>query len=142
MLFTANSLTIFSIDHKTPQSRLQTTYTILVGSISFKWVINRSLPPVSYLTSLDKYAILCIFYVCILGCWHGIIGTISEYLNEDNIKIAQQLDSGFFWLAAITFVVVHLYGLVLYHWSTEPIRKLRSQDINLMREYIFKLKQQ
>jgi len=142
MLFTANSLTIFSIDHKTPQSRLQTTYTILVGSISFKWVINRSLPPVSYLTSLDKYAILCIFYVCVLGCWHGIIGTISDYLTGENLIIAEKLDSGFFWFAAVAFVVVHLYGFVRYHYSTAPIRKLRTQDIQLMREYIHKLKQQ
>ena len=119
--------------------RLQTTYTILVGSISFKWVINRSLPPVSYLTSLDKYAILCIFYVCILGCWHGIIGTCNDYLSAE---LTKKLDSGFFSIAAISFLVFHIFGLVRYYNETAPIRRLREQDKNLMKEYIQKLKQQ
>ena len=73
-LITISALTVFSISYDLPQNRLQVTYTILLASISFKWVINRSLPPVSYLTSLDKYAIACIFYVCALAGWHGIIG--------------------------------------------------------------------
>jgi hypothetical protein len=76
-LITVSALTVFSISYDLPQNRLQVTYTILLASISFKWVINRSLPPVSYLTSLDKYAIACIFYVCALAGWHGIIGYIS-----------------------------------------------------------------
>ena len=58
-LITVSALTIFSVDCKMPQSRLQTTFTLLLTSVSFKWVINRSLPHVSYLTSLDKYAIVC-----------------------------------------------------------------------------------
>ena len=67
-------MTIFSIDCKSPQSRLQTTYTLLLTSISFKWVINRSLPTVSYLTSLDKYAITCIVFISLLASWHSIAG--------------------------------------------------------------------
>ena len=48
-LITVSSLTIFSIDCKLPQSRLQTTFTLLLTSISFKWVVNRSLPTVNFM---------------------------------------------------------------------------------------------
>lgn len=66
-LITISGLTIFSVDCTLPQNRLQTTYTILLTSVSFKWVINRSLPTVSYLTSLDKYAITSIFYLILVS---------------------------------------------------------------------------
>ena len=66
-LITISGLTIFSVDCNLPQNRLQTTYTILLTSVSFKWVINRSLPTVSYLTSLDKYAITSIFFLILVN---------------------------------------------------------------------------
>jgi hypothetical protein len=50
-LITLSALTIFSMDCKQPQFRLNTSFTILLTSITFKWVVNRSLPAVSYLTS-------------------------------------------------------------------------------------------
>jgi hypothetical protein len=46
-LITISSITIFSVDCKLPQNRLQTSYTLLLTSISFKWVVNRSLPTVT-----------------------------------------------------------------------------------------------
>ncbi len=73
-LITISALTIFSIDCRLPQSRLQTTYTLLLTSVSFKWIINRSLPTVSYLTSLDRYAIACIVFISLLAGWHSIVG--------------------------------------------------------------------
>jgi hypothetical protein len=39
-LITALSLTVFSIPKSLPANRLPTTYTILLSSISFKWVVN------------------------------------------------------------------------------------------------------
>ena len=45
-LITTTAFAMFSIDCKLPQNRLQTTATILLTSVSFKWVINRSLPTV------------------------------------------------------------------------------------------------
>jgi hypothetical protein len=73
-LITVASLELFSIDCKLPQARLQSLYTLLLTSVSFKWVINRSLPTVSYLTSLDKYAIVCIFYLSLQAIWFSIAG--------------------------------------------------------------------
>jgi hypothetical protein len=77
-LITITALGMFSIDCKLPQSRLQTTATILLTSVSFKWVINRSLPTVSYTTSLDEYSILCILYLCLLCAWHSTVGSFWD----------------------------------------------------------------
>lgn len=44
LLITSTSLTIFSVNYQLPQNRLQTMFTLLLSSVSFKWVINRSLP--------------------------------------------------------------------------------------------------
>ncbi|RMZ95185.1 gamma-aminobutyric acid receptor subunit rho-2-like [Brachionus plicatilis] len=73
-LITLLSLCIFSIDCKLPQSRLQTCFTLVLTSASFKWVTNRSLPAISYMTSLDKYSISCIFYLCLNCGWHSVVG--------------------------------------------------------------------
>ena len=50
-LITLCSLTTFSIKCHHNYGRIQTTCTLLLTSVSFKWVINRSLPTVSYMTS-------------------------------------------------------------------------------------------
>ncbi len=47
-LITSSALTIFAIDCKLTPNRLQISYTLLLTSISFKWVVNRSLPTVSF----------------------------------------------------------------------------------------------
>lgn len=77
-LITVSSLCTFSVDCRLPQSRLQITFTLLLTSISFKWVVNRSLPAISYLTSLDIYAIANIVFLCLIGSWHAIAGACWE----------------------------------------------------------------
>ncbi len=57
-LITASTLTLFSVDCKFPQNRIQTTQILLLTSVNFKWVTNRYLPSISYLTSLGIQFIL------------------------------------------------------------------------------------
>jgi hypothetical protein len=77
-LVTVTSLCVFSIDCSTPHNRLQTTQTILLIVVLLKWVISRSLPPISYTTSLDLYSIISMIFLCLLIVWHSIIGTASK----------------------------------------------------------------
>lgn len=123
-LITVSSLTIFSIDPKLPQNRLQTTYTLLLTSISFKWVINRSLPTVSYLTSLDKYAIICIFFVCLTCVWHSLVGS----LWPDNIE----LDRILLLIFTIAFILIHI---VLFVWTYAAHKKIK-ELIKEEREFV------
>ncbi|CAF4199370.1 unnamed protein product [Rotaria magnacalcarata] len=75
-LITICGFTVFSMPPNLPQNRLQTGATLLLTSITFRWTVNRSLPTISYLTSLDKYAIISIFILVSLCIWHAIIGAI------------------------------------------------------------------
>ena len=84
-LITLSAMTVFSIDCKMPQSRLQTSYTLLLTSVSFKWVVNRYLPTVSYLTSLDKYSICSIFFLSLLSFWHAL-ANCNEYFFKYNFQ--------------------------------------------------------
>lgn len=119
-LITISSLTIFAIDPKLPQNRLQTTYTLLLTSVSFKWVINRSLPTISYLTSLDKYAIVCIFYVCLLCVWHSLVGAF--WPNN------QSLDQWLLIAFSIIFFIIHLIFLIWIYFAYGEIRRLTKQE--------------
>jgi hypothetical protein len=80
------ALTIFSISYTAVNSRLQTAYTLLLSSISFKWVINRSLPAVSYLTYLDKYSIISVIFLSAISIWFSLIGsfyTACKYFSRE-----------------------------------------------------------
>lgn len=121
-LITVSSLTIFSVGCKLPQNRLQTTFTLLLTSVSFKWVINRSLPTVSYLTSLDQYAIVSIFYICLLCIWHSVVGSFWEP------AVAIDLDRWLLIAFAGLFIFYHLvfFGWVLYAYV--KIWKIKKQE--------------
>lgn len=120
-LITASALTVFSIAVKLPANRLQTTYTILLSSISFKWVINRSLPPVSYLTLLDKYSIVCILYINVLAAYHGIMGSFFESFP---VNIDFWMLIGFVAAFAIIQIVFYFWYLVVSVKS----RKLQKEE--------------
>lgn len=114
-IITLASLTIFSVDCKLPQNRLQITCTVLLTSVSFKWVYNRSLPTVSYLTSLDKYGIASIFYICLLCVWHAVVG--SFWSDE----LARKID---FWILIFFSFLFVLINVVVLIWFIHAYRKI------------------
>jgi hypothetical protein len=57
------SFNVFSISPTIPASRISAQTTLILTSVSFKWVVNRSLPPIGYLTTLDVYSIGGIFFM-------------------------------------------------------------------------------
>lgn len=121
-LITVSSLTIFAIKPELPQNRLQTTFTLLLTSISFKWVINKSLPTISYLTSLDQYAIVCITFLCALNLWHAIAGALYPGNNE--------LDKWLLICFSIVFILINL-GFVIWGFRAfKKIRELQNHEKN------------
>jgi hypothetical protein len=72
------ALTIFAIPWTQINSRLGSAYTLLLSNVSFKWVINRSLPAVSYLTYLDKYSIIGVIFLAAIAIWFSILGGFSN----------------------------------------------------------------
>ena len=121
-LITASSLTVFSIAYNLPANRLQTTYTLLLTSISFKWVVNRSLPTVSYLTSLDHYAIISIVYLCLLCVWHALVAKFGS-TDIDLWGLA-----GF----SLAFVLYHCLFVVQFYMVHKNFRRLARKERRLL----------
>jgi hypothetical protein len=128
-LITISALTVFSMDCKIPQSRLQTTCTILLTSVSFKWVINRSLPTVSYLTSLDKYSIVGIFYVCMMALWHALVGKFWER------EKAEELDVYMFFSFVGVLTLINLGFVVWFLIAYTRISLLEKKEKEFLRKF-------
>ncbi|UJR23356.1 hypothetical protein I4U23_026368 [Adineta vaga] len=78
-LITSASFTTFPIPLTNIQGRIQISCTLLLTSITFRWLCNKALPTISYLTAVDVYAIGSIFSVCLLNIYHGVIGYVNYY---------------------------------------------------------------
>ena len=65
----ALSFATFAVSPELPQNRLQLSFTLLLTSVAFKFVINQSLPKISYLTYMvsRKKLILMLSSLLILG---------------------------------------------------------------------------
>lgn len=66
----------FTVALETPQSRLQLTFILLLTTVTFKFVVNKSLPRISYLTYMDKYILGTMFILCCVCVWHAVVGSI------------------------------------------------------------------
>jgi len=115
-LITLTTFSAFSINFYSPHFRLATTLTILLTSISFKWVVNRSLPPISSFHSLDAYHLSSVCFICVLIAWHSFIGT--QMLGNASSETCRIVDLyacvGFLFVFSVkqcAFVVVLLGGL-------------------------------
>ena len=76
-LITLLSLTLFAIETKISQNRLSGTFTLILTSFSFKVVTSKTIPAISYLTSLDKYQIANIMYLVMCCVWHATCASLN-----------------------------------------------------------------
>lgn len=128
-LITLSSLTVFSIPKDS--NRLQTIYTILLSNVSFKWVFNRSLPDVSYLTLLDKYSICSILYITISAIYHSFIATFYVYLPE-------VADKCMLIVFMMVFVSFHLGCVVIFYSVTTKQRLIQIEERLFVIEHLNK----
>lgn len=96
-LITSAALSTFAIPPSNAHGRLQITCTLLLTSVTFRWVVNKSLPTISYLTALDIYAIASIVALCIINVFHGIV----SYIYYNQIYLAS-------YLTPVTTQALHL----------------------------------
>jgi len=133
VLFFINSLsfTTFSVDETYVQNRLQLSFTLLLTTVSFKFVINRTVPRLSYLTSLDKYVLASIMMLCVMCVWHAACGIFRDksddsYLVTDKKVCATMLG---------VYIVYHtVFVLGLYVFSCKKRRLMKDKD----RKYLVK----
>ncbi|CAF0881847.1 unnamed protein product [Rotaria sp. Silwood1] len=115
-------------------NRLQISCTLLLTSITFRWTVNRSLPTISYLTAMDKYAIMCLFILVILSIWHAIIGGLIYRYTSDfhvtSITLLINFDRYVLYTAIGIYIIIH--GILLIWLFCVPLkhrRELNQKDI-------------
>ncbi|CAF3814824.1 unnamed protein product [Rotaria magnacalcarata] len=97
-------------------NRIQIVCTLLLTSITFRWTVNRSLPTISYLTTMDKYAIVCMFNLVAHSIWHAAIGFLI-FTNTTSPAIIStswfaKLDQTAFCFAIGAFVILHFIFII------------------------------
>jgi len=75
MIFFVSSLGFvpFSFDLANHHLRIQVTSLLILTAVNFRWVVTQRLPPVSYLTQLDKYAIVTLMFLVL-----GLVSYVSD----------------------------------------------------------------
>ncbi|CAF0881969.1 unnamed protein product [Rotaria sp. Silwood1] len=140
-LITSASLCTFSIPPSNAHGRLQITCTLLLTSVTFRWVVNKSLPTISYLTALDIYAIASIVALCIINVFHGVVSYLyynqiylASHLTPNNIQDLQlslypeyyicHIDRYGFYILSIIFCLYQVFILLWTFWT--PYKRRRS----------------
>ncbi|CAH8480447.1 unnamed protein product [Schistosoma mattheei] len=75
---TGLSFATFAVPPERPENRLQLSFTLFLTSVAFKFVINQSLPKISYLTYMDKYVLMSLAILCVVSVWHAVVTLIPN----------------------------------------------------------------
>ncbi|KAF6771591.1 hypothetical protein AHF37_10107 [Paragonimus kellicotti] len=67
------SFATFAVSPDKAELRLRLSFTLILTSVTFKYVITQSLPKISYLTYMDKYVLMSLAILCIISVWHAIV---------------------------------------------------------------------
>ena len=121
-LITTLGFTPFSFAQGSPQFRCQVTGLLILTSVNFRWVITQRLPSVSYLTSLDKYAIGCLTTLVLFCVWHSLIG--SEVITSSSTK-RKSIDEYFLIASACTYALFNFIFIVWFIKMNVTISKLK-----------------
>jgi hypothetical protein len=111
---------LFVIDTKLAQNRISGTFTLILTSFSFKVVTSKTLPTISYLTSLDKYQIINIVYLALCCVWHSVCAS----LNIDHEK-KFFLDKVVLCCFASVFTLIQLTFTFSFMKSYQKIKALK-----------------
>ncbi|CAF2820154.1 unnamed protein product [Rotaria sp. Silwood2] len=121
-LIISASLGTFSISPSNSHGRLQITCTLLLTSVTFRWVVNKSLPTISYLTALDIYAIASIVALCIMNIFHGVVSYLYynqiylvSYLTPNNTQELQLSLYPEYFICRIDHYVLYKFGPTFNH---------------------------
>ncbi|VDD76826.1 unnamed protein product [Mesocestoides corti] len=75
-MISALSFATFAVSPDKAELRLRLSFTLILTSVTFKYVITQSLPRISYLTYMDKYVLMSLAILCIISIWHAVITII------------------------------------------------------------------
>ena len=94
-------------------SRLSLDVTLLLVAVAFKQVLSAELPPVSYLTILDYYALTTISFVFVATWLHALVGNLADQgVADETIYL---IDQCAVVLYATFFALYNLWHLCYVH---------------------------
>lgn len=64
----------FAVSQELTPNRLQLTFTLILTCVTFKFVVSKTLPKISYLTCVDKYILGSMIILIGICYWHAISG--------------------------------------------------------------------
>nr|VZI29819.1 unnamed protein product [Spirometra erinaceieuropaei] len=67
----------FAVSLDKAELRLRLSFTLILTSVTFKYVITQNLPRISYLTYTDKYVLMSLAILCIISVWHAVITILT-----------------------------------------------------------------
>jgi len=150
---TALSFSTFSVSPELPQNRLQLSLTLLLTCVAFKFVINKMIPPVSYLTYMDKYVLLSLVILCVVCIWHAVVTVFTqcECVTElctsrrmvckflHGSRFLAELERDVFVAFLCVYIICHLVFIFwLYFDACKRRRLMKSKD----KEYLIAKKAQ
>ena len=96
-----------------PNARQTVAGVLILTQVNFRVIITQCIPPVPYLTSIDKYAIGNLFFLILFACWHSIIGSqmFSNFLLDTRKEIDQYVLLSF-GVAFICYTIAYMTWIV------------------------------
>jgi hypothetical protein len=126
-LITILSLTIFAFETKDSSRRISSTFTLILTSVSFKLVTGRMLPTISYMTSLDRYQIVNIFYLVMCCVWNAIIASLKIDMS---IKI--KCDSVAMGIFCTSFILIQVSFATSLYMAFTKVKELKKREIQFI----------
>ena len=116
-------MTLFAFETKLAQNRLGGTFTLILTSFSFKNTSNKSIPAISYLTSLDKYQIYSIIFLCLCCVWHATCASL--HIDLEKKVFLDRIALCFF---TTMYIVMQAVLIIIFWFSYKKIKILRISE--------------
>lgn len=130
-LITGLGFSIFGIPYTDVGYRVDGTIGLILTSVSFKWLVNNTLPSIDYLTFADLYSIFGIVFLTVLTSWHSIIGYFHKEWNGILVDL-----SALCTLFGI-FVAIHLIFIISYYYLIhKPLKEYERLETEFKRQHV------
>ena len=106
-MITMLSFAAFAVDRSQTGERLSVSLTLLLTAVAFKFVVAGSLPPVSYMTILDRYIFSCFIFIFLVTVE---ISVASWAANKENWDKFERYS---IYVAIALFILMHAWFLCL-----------------------------
>ncbi|PAA49613.1 hypothetical protein BOX15_Mlig014474g1 [Macrostomum lignano] len=123
----ALAMCAFCLDQKKLSSRLKLSFTLLLTTITYKFVVNNSIPRIAYLTLLDKAILYNLLFLVLLIVWHS---TTGQYDSRKIEKFAIVAFTAVYFLGVMVLGITVLCGACRRRWAIND--KDRQHEIRLL----------